>query len=136
MLRLHKFLIPLLLVCFLSSSCSVGMALSRASYRGDTIVIQPGVQRSVVIAELGQPDNSTTLENGAYDDRYVLDPNAHRIVTKLFTALFYAAADVFTFFLTELPFTAAEIAMKNRLIVYHLTYNPDQTLATLEKIIP
>jgi hypothetical protein len=136
MLKLHKSLIPLLLVCFLSSSCSVMMVASRASYRGDINVIQLGVQRSAVIAELGHPDNSTTLENGAYDDRYVLDPNAHRGVMKFFTALFYAAADFFTLFLTEFLFTPAEIAMKDKIVVYHLTYAPDQKLATMEKITP
>ncbi|MDF0677065.1 MAG: hypothetical protein P0120_22420 [Nitrospira sp.] len=112
------------------------MAASRSSYRGDVNVIQLGVQRSVVIAELGQPDNFTTLENGGYDDRYVLDPDAHRGVTKFFTALFYAAGDFFTLFLTELLFTPAEIAMKDRIVVYHLTYGPDQKLMTLEKLKP
>lgn len=112
------------------------MAASRASYRGDINVIQLGVQRSAVIAELGQPDSITTLENGGYDDRYVLDPDAHRGVTKFFTALFYAAADFFTLFLTELLFTPAEIAMKDKVVVYHLTYGPDQKLVTFEKLKP
>lgn len=112
------------------------MVASRASYRGDINVIQLGVQRSSVIAELGQPDNFTSFENGGYDDRYVLDPDAHRGIIKFFTALFYAAADFFTAFLTELIFTPAEIAMKDKIVVYHLTYGPDQKLVTFEKIKP
>ena len=136
MLRLSKALIPLLLMCLLSSSCSVIMVANRSSYRGDVNVIQLGVQRSVVIAELGQPDSFTTLENGGYDDRYVLDPDAHTGVTKFFTALFYAAADFFTLLLTELLFTPAELAMKDKLVVYHLTYGPDHKLAALEKLKP
>ena len=105
MLRLINVVAPLLVVCLLSSGCSVFMVASRDGYRGDINVIQTGVQRSAVIAELGQPDNTSTLENGGYDDRYTLDPDAHRGVTKFFTGLFYLAADIFTAFLTELLFT-------------------------------
>lgn len=126
----------LLLICTLSSSCSVIMVASRSSYRGDVKVIQLGVQRSAVIAELGPPDSFSTLENGGYDDRYVLDPDAHTGVTKFFTALFYAAADFFTLFLTELLFTPAELAMKDKLVIYHLTYGPDQKMASIEKLKP
>ena len=102
MLRLINVVAPLLVVCLLSSGCSVFMVASRDGYRGDINVIQTGVQRSAVIAELGQPDNTSTLENGGYDDRYTLDPDAHRGTTKFFTELFYLAADIFTAFLTEL----------------------------------
>lgn len=109
------------------------MVASRSSYRGDLNVIQPGVQRSVVIAELGQPDNMTVLENGGYDDRYVLDPNAHRGVTKFFTALFYAVADIFTFGLTEVIFVPTEIAMRDKTGIFHLTYDPDQKLVKFDK---
>lgn len=99
MLKLANVVVPMLVICLLSSACSVVMVASRSSYRGDVNVIQLGVQRSVVTAELGQPDNSSTLENGGYDDRYMLDPDAHRGVTKFFTALFYAAADLSRSFL-------------------------------------
>ena len=136
MLRLINVVAPLLVVCLLSSGCSVFMVASRDGYRGDINVIQTGVQRSAVMAELGQPDNSTTLENGGYDDRYTLDPDAHRGVTKFFTGLFYLAADLFTAFLTELIFTPTEIAFKDKLRVYHLTYGSDGTFSSMEKITP
>jgi len=133
MLKLANVIVPILLICLLSSACSVVMVASRSSYRGDVNVIQLGVQRSVVIAELGQPDNSNTVENGGYDDRYTLDPDAHRGATKFFTALFYAAADFFTLFLTELIFTPAEIAMRDKRVIYHLTYGADGKLSSIEK---
>lgn len=123
----------LLAVSLLSSSCSVLMVANRSSYRGDVSVIQLGVPRSAVIGELGQPDNFTTLDNGGYDDRYVLDPDAHRGSTRFLTGLFYLGGDIFTVGLTELLFTPAEIAMKDRLVVYHLTYGADQKLVALEK---
>lgn len=134
MLRLVYVVAPLLVVCLLSSSCSVLMVANREGYRGDINVIQLGVQRSAVIAELGQPDNFTMLENGGYDDRYTLDPDAHRGVTKFFTGLFYLAADIFTLALTELIFTPVEIAAKDKLKVYHLTYDNDGKLSHMEKM--
>jgi hypothetical protein len=136
MLRLVNVVAPLLVVCLLSSSCSVLMVASRDSYRGDVNIMQAGVQRSAVIAELGQPDSSAMLENGGYDDRYTLDPDAHRGVTKFFTGLFYLAADIFTLALTELIFTPTEIAFKDKLRVYHLTYDNDGILSGMEKIKP
>ena len=136
MKQLNIMIIPLLVVCFLTSGCSVLMVASREGYRGDINVIKAGVQRSAVIAELGQPDNITTLENGGYDDRYTLDPDAHRGVTKFFTGLFYLVADFFTLCLTEFIFTPTEIAFKDKLRVYHLTYGSDGTLSGIEKIKP
>lgn len=136
MLKLANVVTPFLVVCLLSSGCSVLMVASRDSYRGDLNIIQTGVQRSAVIAELGQPDNISTLENGGYDDRYTLDPDAHRGVTKFFTGLFYLAADIVTLFLAELIFTPTEIAFKDKLRVYHLTYGNDGTLTNMEKIKP
>ena len=89
MKQLKIMMVPLLMLCLLTSGCSVFMAANRASYRGDINVIQLGVQRSAIIAELGQPDAFSTLENGGYDDRYTLDPNAHRTGTKVATTIFY-----------------------------------------------
>ncbi len=57
---LNIIMAPLLVFCFLTSGCSVLMAANRASYRGDINVIQLGVQRSAVIAELGPPDKFST----------------------------------------------------------------------------
>jgi hypothetical protein len=64
MTQLKIMAVPLLMLCFLTSGCSVLMAASRASYRGDINVIQLGVQRSAVISELGPPDKFSTLETG------------------------------------------------------------------------
>lgn len=118
------------------SGCSVLMVASRESKRGDINVIQIGVQRSAVISALGEPDNYSAIEGGGYDDRYKLDPDAHHWAVKLLTGLFYLAGDVFTLLLTELIFTPLEIAAKDRLVIYHLTYGPDGKLATIEKIKP
>ena len=62
MKRLNIMTVPLLVLCLPVSGCSVIMAANRASYRGDINIIQLGVQRSAVIAELGPPDKFSTLE--------------------------------------------------------------------------
>jgi hypothetical protein len=134
MKRLNIVSAPLLVLCILTSGCSVFMAASRASYRGDINVIQLGVQRSAVIGELGPPDKFSTLENGGYDDRYSLDPDAHRTGTKVATTIFYLAADFFTLCLWEFIGTPLEIAAKDKISVYHLIYSPDGTLSSMERI--
>src|SRR5262245_9375578 len=130
----YIMIFPILVLSLFASGCSVLMVANRSSYRGDINVAQAGVQRSAVLAELGQPDNFSTLETGGYDDRYILDPDAHKGSTRFLTGVFYLAGDVFTLGLTELIFTPLELAAKDRLVIYHLTYGPDQKLMALEKI--
>ena len=134
-MRKLNVLVALMLIYSLSG-CSVLMVASRDTNRGDVNVIQMGAQRSTVVAELGQPDNMSTVEGGGYDDRYKLDPDAHGSVAKFFTGLFYLAADVFTLCLTELIFTPMEIAFKDKLVIYHLTYTADGKLTAIEKVKP
>jgi hypothetical protein len=133
MKRLDIMMVPLLVLCLLTSGCSVFMAASRSSYRGDINIIQLGVQRSAVIAELGPPDSFSTLENGSYEDHYTLDPNAHRTGTKVATTIFYLAADLFTLCLWELIGTPLEIAARDKISGYHLTYSPDGKLSSMAK---
>ena len=134
-MRILKTFVTFLLIVNLSG-CSVLMVASRDTKRGDLNVIQLGAQRSAVIAELGTPDTFSTLENGGYDDRYKLDPDAHGGVAKFFTGFFYFAADFFTLCLTEFIFTPMEIAFRDKLVIYHLTYSPDGKMTAMEKIKP
>src|SRR4249920_2968837 len=136
MKKLANVLVPFLLICLLTSGCSVIMAANRSSYRGDVNVMQLGVQRTVVIGELGQPDKFSELENGGYDDWYTLDPHAHRTWTRVLAVICYAVADFFTWFLSQFIGTPMELSARDRLVVYHLTYGPDGTLSSLEKSEP
>ncbi|HZN44002.1 MAG TPA: hypothetical protein VFB56_01650 [Nitrospiraceae bacterium] len=126
----------LLTVSMFSSGCSVLMAANRSSYRGDIDVIKEGVPRSEVIAELGQPDSFSKAETGGFDDRYTLDPEAHRTWVKVGTVVLHLGADIVTAFLWELVGTPYELAVRDRTFIYHLAYNPDGKLATYEKIKP
>lgn len=133
--------LPLLTACALtislsSSGCSVFMAANRSSYRGDVTVIKDGISRSAVIAELGEPDSFSKSESGGYNDRYTLDPDAHRAWLKTGTVLFHLGADVVTLGLWELVGTPYELAVRDKTVTYRLAYNPDGKLATFEKMKP
>lgn len=91
----------LLIAALFSSGCSVLMAANRESYRGDVGVIKEGVSRTEVIAELGHPDSFFKPETGGFDDRYVLDPEAHRTWVKVGTVVVHLGADLVTAFLWE-----------------------------------
>lgn len=123
-----------LLVSLSSSGCSVLMAANRSSYRGDVNVIKEGVSRPEVIAELGQPDAFSKSEMGGYDDRYTLDPDAHRAWLKTGTVLLHLGADIFTLGLWELVGTPYELAVRDKAVTYHLAYNTDGKLVTYEKM--
>ena len=134
-----KFGSMVLAVCLMSmttSGCSVFMAASRSSYRGDVNAIKEGVSRPEIIAELGEPDAFSKTESGGFDDRYTLDPQAHHTWVKVGTVLLHAGADFFTLFLWELIGTPYELAVRDRTVIYHLAYNPDGKLASIEKIKP
>lgn len=126
----------LLSVALFSSGCSVLMAANRESYRGDVGVIKEGIPRTEVIAELGEPDSFFRPETGGFDDRYILDPEAHRTWTKVGTVVVHLGADLVTGFLWELVGTPYELAVRDRKVIYHLAYNPDGKLSAIEKIKP
>jgi len=134
--RLRNTVLILLMVSLTTSGCSVFMAANRSSYRGDVKVIKEGASRPEIITELGEPDSSYKPESGGFDDRYQLDPEAHRTWVKVSTVIFHLGADLVTAFLWELAGTPYELAMRDRTVIYHLAYNPDGKLATIEKITP
>ena len=129
-------LLALLVVFMTTSGCSVFMAASRSSYRGDVKVIKEGASRPEIVTELGEPDSSYKPETGGFDDRYQLDPEAHRTWVKVCTVIGHLGADLVTGFLWELVGTPYELAVRDRLVIYHLAYNTDGKLATIEKIKP
>jgi hypothetical protein len=134
--RLRILSACIVLILLSSSGCSVLMAANRSSYRGDVSVIQDGVSRSEVIGELGQPDSFSKSETGGYDDRYTLDPHAHRAWLKTGTILLHLGADVMTLGQWELVGTPYELAVRDRAVMYHLAYNREGKLVTYEKMKP
>ena len=125
-----------LIMSMMTSGCSVLMAANRSSYRGDVAVIKEGASRPEIIAELGEPDAFSKTEIGGFDDRYSLDPEAHHTWVKVGTVLVHLGADLVTGFLWEFLGTPYELAVRDRVVIYHLAYNPDGNLAAIEKIKP
>ena len=81
-----------------------------------------------------QPDSFSKTETGGFDDRYVLDPDAHRTWVKVATAIGHLGADFFTLCLWEFVGTPYEIAVRDKVVTYHLQYSPQGTLTSIEKI--
>lgn len=134
--KIAKLVLPIFIMSMTTSGCSVLMAANRSSYRGDVSVIKEGASRPEILAELGEPDAFSKTEIGGFDDRYTLDPQAHHTWVKVGTVLLHAGADFFTLFLWELIGTPYELAVRDRTVIYHLAYNPDGKLASIEKIKP
>ena len=132
----RTMVLALLIVSMTASGCSVFMAANRSSYRGDVKVIKEGASRSEIITELGEPDSSYKPETGGFDDRYQLDPEAHKTWVKVGTVIVHLGADLVTAFLWELVGTPYELAVRDRIVIYHLAYNTDGKLTTIEKIKP
>src|SRR5690242_971264 len=95
-MKLEKPFVAFLLIVLLLPGCSPIMAANRSSYRGDVNVIKEGIDRGSVIAELGEPDSFSKTEIGGYEDKYTLDPGAHRTAVKVLTVLFHLGADLVT----------------------------------------
>ena len=134
MARGWRTMATLVAVLMMTSGCSVIMAASRSSYRGDVEVIKEGAPRAQVIAELGEPDSYSKIETGGFDDRYVLDPDAHRTWVKVATAIGHLGADFFTLCLWEFIGTPYEIAVRDKVVTYHLQYSAEGKLTAIEKI--
>lgn len=134
MARGWRTMAALVAVLMMTSGCSVIMAASRSSYRGDVEVIKEGAPRAQVITELGQPDSYSKTETGGFDDRYVLDPDAHRTWVKVATAIGHLGADFFTLCLWEFIGTPYEIAVRDKVVTYHLQYSAEGKLTAIEKI--
>ena len=56
--------------------------------------------------------------------------------SKLGTVMIHLGADLVTGFLWELVGTPYELSVRDRVVIYHLAYNPDGKLSAIEKIKP
>ena len=91
--KTRNTLLSLIAVSMMTSGCSVIMAASRSSYRGDVAVIK-----------------------------------------KVATAIGHLGADFFTLCLWEFVGTPYEIAVRDKVVTYHLQYSLQGTLTSIEKI--
>lgn len=133
MKKTYRLIAAFIILAMATSGCSVFMAASRSSYRGDISVLKEGAKRPDVITEIGEPDSFNRTDSGDYEDRYTIDPEAHRTWVKIVTAFFHLGADLVTAFLWELVGTPYEIAVRDRVATYQLVYSQEGILKTITK---
>jgi len=111
--------------CALSSGCAAVKATQQPDKR-DMGVLQQGIPRTHVIAELGAPV-WTDHQQGAPVDVFAFK-QGYKKSTKAARALVHGAADVATFGLWEVVGIPAEAIADGTDVQLEVHYNPDQTV--------
>ena len=121
----------IIMISFVGSGCSVGMALS-GNEQKDTSVFYNGAERSFVHAKVGLPDAAVQDKDSNWIDTYFIvqgnEPSAGR-------AIGHGAMDVLTLGLWEVFGTPIEAAsgkeQKSRYVIY---YDENQKIQKVERI--
>ena len=95
-------------------------------------VAQPGVERSVVIHELGLPKMSFEKE-GRTTDVYTLAPEGETQSTKVAVTSLHAVADAFTLFLWEAVATPYELVTAPTMKTYVVSYTKEGKVDRVEE---
>lgn len=123
----------LLLAClagFSSTGCAVFMA-SRAPGRKDMSVLTPGVSRSQVVAELGQPLQSRQSPLGNPKDVFAFK-QGYSAGNRVGRVVLHGTADVVTGFLWELAGTPMEASMQGEDVRVEVEYDPEERIRRIE----
>ncbi len=127
----------LVMAICLVSGCSIIMATQQPG-RKNLAVLTEGVDRSQVIAELGQP-LTTETKNGTKEDTFAFK-QGYSTGAKVGRAVFHAAADVFTCGLWEVVGTPVEAIASGTDVKTKVYYDKDDkvmkvtTFAGQEKV--
>ncbi len=125
-----KKLISIALIVFLSTGCSVFMAAKQPSAK-NLDVMSIGTPRSVVLAEFGQPVN-TSKKGGLTVDVFSF-VQGYSSGTKASRAIFHGLADVFTLGIWEVAGTPIESYADGTKVAYEVTYGDDDKVT---KVVP
>jgi len=122
------YFVVLLLMPFIATGCSVGMAMSGKETK-DTSVLAVGVSRDTVIARLGPPQTTVTDSDGTLVDSWDVvkgnQPSAGR-------AVFHGAMDVLTIGLWEAVGTPVElVAGQEKHTIYTVRYGADSKIKNM-----
>jgi hypothetical protein len=117
--------LPALIALLTLSSCSIFLEANRPDYK-DTSVIRNGMARSVVIEDLGPPNDSYRDVRNRTVDVYKLDPNGQTVPLKAGITFFHVAADVLTLGLWEFIGYPLEAATQHDLTTYVITYQNER----------
>jgi hypothetical protein len=128
------FIIIGYLMLVMIRGCSIYMRANRPVYR-DVRVAQQGATRTMVVSQLGLPEQSTQ-KDGKRVDIYKLDPNAETHGTKVAMTSLHFIADAMTLGAWEIVGTPIELATKHDLVTYEITYSADDKVDSVRTYEP
>ena len=110
---MKRFIAPLVASLLLCSGCAQFMAARQPKNLHVENVLQPGVDRAVVIGTLGAPVTTDSAVEGRLTDvyKYVDGRSANSWGGKSARILLYTAGDVFTAFLSQIIWMPIEVAL-------------------------
>ena len=107
--KLIRLLIPSLLVSVLACGCAQNMALRKPGPFSPT-GLKPGVERTAVVAELGEPVSSKEKDSQLIEGYAYVDGGSMNSANgKTSRVVLYTAGDVFTLFLDQLIWMPTEL---------------------------
>ena len=113
---MERIIAPLLASLLLCSGCAQFMAARQPKNLHVENVLQPGVERGVLIGTLGAPVATDSDVEGRLTDiyRYCDGRSANSWGGKSIRILIYTAGDVFTLFLAQIIWIPIEIALSGK----------------------
>jgi hypothetical protein len=116
-------------VAVTGAGCSVAMAAHQPSKK-DVALLKAGVPRNLVVAELGAPVTSETIQ-GKRTEVYAFTQGYSK-AARVSRTIGHGAADVMTFGLWEAVGTPTEAAFNGKRVVYEVTYDSSDRI---EKVV-
>ena len=108
------------------AACSPVMAAKQPS-RKDVGLLNPGIPRNVVLAELGQPV-ATEMKEGKRVEVFSF-VQGYRSGVRVGRTIGHAAADVLTLGLWEVAGTPTEATLNGHNVAYEVTYDTNDRIA-------
>ena len=122
--------VVLALAAFGATGCSPVLAARQPSRR-DIDLLRPGIPRSMVLAELGQPV-ATETKNGKRVEVFSF-VQGYRKGVKVGRTIGHGAADVMTLGLWEIVGTPTEATLNGHRVAYEVTYDASDRI---ESVVP
>lgn len=119
--------IVLCAVISLNTDCAAVMATKQPTKK-DLSIFNKGVDRSLIIAEIGAPITSE-FKNGKRYEIYIF-MQGYSKANKISRAVWHGAADVVTFGLWEIIGTPTESAFNGKKTSYEMVFDADDRLET------
>jgi hypothetical protein len=117
-----------MVVCYLAAqSCSVYMHESRPLHK-NVGVLEPGTDRSLVLQELGLPEQNYQRKDGGQVDVYKIAITSETTTSKVAWSGFHIVADALTLFLWEFVGTTVEESTKPEVRTYVVSYGTDNKI--------